>query len=146
MSERTDLSAPHSAHRPRVMIVDDDAEMRALLRDALERSGFVVGEHPSGAGLLPRLEVWAADAVVLDTMMEDGTGPDLLSGITQRHPRMPVVLVTAFGRSEIESAALRSGATYYMDKPFRVGRLVAVLRAALDQVAQELRSRWDEYG
>jgi DNA-binding response OmpR family regulator len=52
-------------HRPSVMIVDDDAEMRALLRDALERDGFDVRED-SGDQLVPLLERGAPDAIVLE--------------------------------------------------------------------------------
>lgn len=133
-------------HPPSVLIVDDDAEMRALLRDVLERDGFSVREHSTGDGLVPLLESRPPDAIVLDNLMEGATGLDLLSHIRRRHPSTPVVLVTAFGGSEIESEALRLGATYYMDKPFRIARLLAVLRAALDQPAPGAACRWAEYG
>jgi DNA-binding response OmpR family regulator len=120
-------------HRPRVLIVDDDGEMRAVLRDALQRNGYLVREHSTGDGLIPLLESWTADAVVLDNIMEGATGLELLSCIRQCHPGTPVVLVTAFGGAETESEALRLGATYYMDKPFRVARLLDVLQAAVAQ-------------
>ncbi len=146
MSHIPNVDAANHDARPRVMIVDDDAEMRALLRDVLERNGFLVGVHSSGTGLLPLLESWSPDAIVLDNIMQGATGLDLLSGIKQRHPRTAVVLVTAFGGSDVESQALRLGATYYMDKPFRVARLLEVLRAALHHGAENIRCRWAEYG
>jgi DNA-binding response OmpR family regulator len=124
-------SANSSPERPRVMIVDDDAEMRALLRDALEREGFHVREHSAGDGLMPLVADWVPDAVVLDKEMAGSSGLDLLRDIRQRHPHTPVVLVTAFGGSEVETEALRLGAAYYMDKPFRVARLLEVLRAVV---------------
>jgi CheY-like chemotaxis protein len=114
-----------------VLIVDDDGEMRAVLRDALQRNGYLVHEHSTGDGLIPLMESWTADAVVLDNIMEGATGLELLSCIRQYHPKTPVVLVTAFGGAETESEALRLGATYYMDKPFRVARLLDVLHAAV---------------
>jgi DNA-binding NtrC family response regulator len=120
-----------------VMIVDDDAEMRALLRDVLERDGFHVHEHSAGEGLLSLLENWVPDAIVLDKEMAGLTGLDLLPDIRRRHPRTPVVLVTAFGGSEVEAEALRLGAAYYMDKPFRVTRLLEVLRLAVSQATRE---------
>ncbi|MDO8479800.1 MAG: response regulator [Candidatus Rokubacteria bacterium] len=119
------------------MIVDDDAEMRALLRDVLERDGFLVHEHSAGDGLVPLLEDWIPDAIVLDTEMAGSNGLDLLPDIRRRHPRTPVVLVTAFGGSEVEAEALRLGAAYYMDKPFRVARLLEVLRAVVSQATRE---------
>jgi two-component system OmpR family response regulator len=122
--------------QPRVMIVDDDAEMRALLRDVLERDGFHVHEHSASDGLLPLLEEWIPDAIVLDKEMAGSSGLDLLPDIRRRHPHTPVVLVTAFGGADVEAEALRLGAAYYMDKPFRVARLLEVLRAAVGQATR----------
>jgi len=119
------------------MIVDDDAEMRALLRDVLERDGFHVHEHSAGDGLLLPLEDWIPDAIVLDKEMAGSNGLDLLPEIRWRHPHTSVVLVTAFGGSDVEAEALRLGAAYYMDKPFRVARLIEVLRAAVSQATRE---------
>ena len=119
--------------QPSVMIVDDDAEMRALLRDVLGRDGFHVREHSSGDGLVPLLEGWTPDAIVLDKEVAGANGLDLLSYIRRRLPSTPVVFVTAFGGSEVEAEALKLGVTCYMDKPFRVARLVEVLRAAVNQ-------------
>src|SRR5262245_458195 len=112
---------------PRVMIVDDDAEMRALLSDALEREGFRVREHGAGDQLLPLVAEWFPDAIVLDKELVGASGLDLLREIRRTHPGTPVVLVTAFGGSEVQAEALRLGAAYYMDKPFRVARLIEVL-------------------
>ena len=122
-------SAKPGPEPPRVMIVDDDAEMRALLRDALEREGFRVREQPAGDQLMPLVAEWLPDAVVLDKEMVGTNGLDLLRDIRRRHPGMPVVLVTAFGGAAVEAEALRLGAAYYMDKPFRVSRLLEVLRS-----------------
>ena len=134
-------------HRPSVMIVDDDAEMRALLRDVLARDGFHVREQSSGEGLVPLLERWAPDAIVLDKEVTGVDGLDLLSYIRRRLPRTPVVFVTAFGGSEVEAEALRLGATCYMDKPFRVARLLDVLRAAVDQPTRAAQGQgWGEDG
>ena len=117
------------------MIVDDDAEMRALLRDALERDGFEVREHPAGAGIMPLVADWDPDALVLDKEMAGANGLDLLRELRRRHPRIPVVLVTAFGGFEVEAEALSLGAACYMDKPFRVARFLEVLRGLVGRTA-----------
>lgn len=114
--------------QPRVMIVDDDAEMRALLSDALEREGFRVREHGAGDQLVALVAEWVPDAIVLDKELVGASGLDLLRDIRRSHPETPVVFVTAFGGSEVEAEALRLGAAYYMDKPFRVSRLLEVLQ------------------
>jgi DNA-binding NtrC family response regulator len=118
---------------PRVMIVDDDAEMRALLRDALEREGYQVREHAAGHELMARMAEWEPAAVILDKEMAGWNGLALLKDIRQHHSHTPVVLVTAFGGSEVEAEARRLGAAYYMDKPFRVSRLLEVLRTVMSQ-------------
>ncbi len=118
-------------YAPTVLIVDDDAEMRALLRDVLGRDGFRVCEHSSGDGLLPLLEGARPDAIVLDKEVTGTDGLALLSYLKRRFPSMPVVFVTAFGGAKIETEALRLGAACYMDKPFRVGRLIEVLRTVV---------------
>jgi DNA-binding response OmpR family regulator len=118
-------------HAPTVLVVDDDAEMRALLRDVLGRDGFRVCEHSSGDGLLPLLEGAPPDVMVLDKEVTGTDGLDLLSHLRRRFPSMPVVFVTAFGGAKIEAEALRLGAACYMDKPFRVARLVEVLRTVM---------------
>ena len=145
MVDRKPASLPDPGHRPSVMIVDDDAEMRALLRDALERDGFDVRED-SGGHLVPLLERRAPDAIVLDKEMAGVNGLDLLSYIRQRYPDLPVIVVTAFGGTEVEAEALRRGATYYIDKPFRVARLLGMLRAVLSQDTHGAGRRWAEYG
>jgi len=86
-------------------------------------------EHASGDGLVALLEVWAPDAIVLDKEMTGPTGLDLLPYIRRRHPGTPVILVTAFGGAKVEAEALKRGAAYYIHKPFRVTRLLEVLRA-----------------
>ena len=124
MDER---GSERSGVQPRVMIVDDDAEMRALLSDALEREGFRVREHGAGDQLLQLVAEWFPDAVVLDKELVSANGLDLLRDLRRAHPETAVVLVTAFGGSEVQAEALRLGAAYYMDKPFRVSRLLEVL-------------------
>ena len=133
----TQPSTSSRADTPRVMIVDDDAEMRALLRDALEREGFRVHEHSAAEGLMPLIASWAPHVVVLDKVMAGSSGLDVLRQLRRDHPGTPVVLVTAFGGSEVEAEARKLGAAYYMDKPFRVTRLLEVLQTVLGQAGAE---------
>jgi len=130
---------PSGPERPRVMIVDDDAEMRALLRDVLEHEGFHVREHDTADGLMPLVAAWAPRVVVLDKEMAGSSGLDVLRHMRQRHPETPVVLVTAFGGAEVEAEARRLGAAYYLDKPFRVTRLLEVLHTMVGPLEAKAR-------
>jgi len=57
-----------------------------------------------------------------------------------------VIVVTAFGGTEVEAEALKRGATYYIDKPFRMVRLLGMLRTVLGQATHGAGRRWAEYG
>jgi len=110
------------------MVIDDDPEMRALLRDLLTREGFRVRETPGSEHVIPALEGDPPDAIVLDKEMPGASGLDLVSYIGRRYPDLPVILVTAFGGADTRAEALRRGAAGYLDKPFRVARLLDILR------------------
>jgi len=123
---------PDSATPRMVMVIDDDAEMRAVLRDLLQREGFRVQEEAGAEQVIRVLESVRPDAVVLDKEMPGGDGLDLLAYIRRRHPSIPVVFITAFGGPAVQAEALRLGATRYVEKPFRVAQLLDTLRALTD--------------
>ncbi|MCI0546540.1 MAG: response regulator [Candidatus Rokubacteria bacterium] len=120
---------------PLVMVIDDDAEMRAVLRDYLTRERFSVCEEPSGERVITTLESVRPDVIVLDKEMPGTNGLDLLSYIGRRFPRIPVILVTAFGGQGVRAEALRRGAASYIEKPFRVAALLDTLRAVTERRA-----------
>lgn len=109
---------------PVIMVVDDDAEMRALLREVLDAEGFTTLEENSGQSLLGDLDLAVLDLLVLDKEMPGPSGLDLLSYIARRRPALPVVLMTAFGGTTVREEALRLGAVSYLEKPFTADALV----------------------
>ena len=111
----------------RVLVVDDDAEMRTLLRRILEFDGFRVTERDRGIHVLAVLRETPFDLVILDKEMPEMTGLDLLPALRREFPRVPVLLVTAFGGRQVESSALRLGATSYLEKPFRLSQFREVV-------------------
>ena len=127
------------AARPRsamVMVIDDDPEMRAMLRDFLMSEGFRVREAPTGDLVISSLESEQPAAVVLDKEMPGVNGLDILAYVQHRRPSIPVILITAFGGPEVRDEALRRGAAHYIEKPFRVGALLAAVRAAVEGGAE----------
>jgi FixJ family two-component response regulator len=116
---------------PTILIVDDDLEMRAMLRDVLVRSGFRVEEAASSDELLalaPRVE---PAVIILDHEMPGDWGLEVLPTLRKTHPEAAVVFTTAFGGPTMWETATRAGAAACLSKPFRVGDLLATVRRVL---------------
>ncbi|MGH7322421.1 MAG: response regulator [Candidatus Rokuibacteriota bacterium] len=112
----------------RVLVVDDDKELRTLLRRALEGEGHRVVDHGTGTGVLGLLEAARFDAVVLDRELPGVSGLDLLPVLRRRHPDTAVILITSFGGTRIAAEALRRGAAEYLEKPFHMDDLLEAVR------------------
>jgi DNA-binding NtrC family response regulator len=115
----------------RVLVIDDDAEMRSLLRRTLEFDGHQVTERNGGAHVVATLREGVFDLVILDKEMPGLSGLDLLPIIRREFPQLPVLFVTAFGGREVAASAVRLGATSYLEKPFRLSELREVVDGLL---------------
>jgi DNA-binding NtrC family response regulator len=124
----------------RVLVVDDDAEMRTLLRRTLEFDGHQVTELDRGTHVVETLRRAPFDLVILDKEMPGLTGIDLLPILRLEFPRVPVVLVTAFGGRQVATSALRLGAASYLEKPFRLGQLRDAIETIFSRSADESRA------
>jgi DNA-binding response OmpR family regulator len=107
-----------------VLVVEDDPEMRALLRAFLQREGYRVIEEARGDRARLLVESEPLDAVIVDNEIPGLNGLELLSSLRQRRPEVPVILITAFGGPAVAEEALRRGARYYVEKPFRVTNIL----------------------
>jgi DNA-binding NtrC family response regulator len=107
----------------RILVVDDDDEMRSLLRRSLEFDGHHVTERDRGTQVLKTLRESAFDLVILDNLMPGLNGLDLLPMLRREFAHLPVLLVTAFGGRQVATSAFRLGAASYLEKPFRLGQL-----------------------
>jgi DNA-binding response OmpR family regulator len=124
----------------RVLVVDDDDEMRAVLRRMLEGEDYEVTERSRATHVLETLRTAPFDLVILDKEMPGLTGLDLLPMLRREFERLPVVFVTAFGGRQVASAALRLGATSYLEKPFRLAQLRDAIDGVLSRPADEPRT------
>ena len=134
--------------RPRVLVVDDDASLRTVLRFNLEEEGYDVTLLDRGDDALRHLgEVTAPyDLVITDMKMPGADGTQVLAAVRRKHPKTQIVVMTAFGSVEQAVGALEAGAADYITKPFRRAELKARIarvidRAALERENQELRAR-----
>jgi DNA-binding NtrC family response regulator len=124
----------------RVLVVDDDDEMRAVLRRMLESDGYDVTEQSRATHVLEALRGASFALVILDKEMPGLTGLDLLPMLRREFPRLPVVFVTAFGGRQVASTALRLGATSYLEKPFRLAQLRDAIDGVFSRSADEPRA------
>lgn len=122
-----------------VWIVDDDSAIRWVLERALGAAGFRTDSFESAEQVLARIEVAAPAAVVSDIRMPGTDGLALMATLAERHPQLPVIVMTA--HSDLESAvgAYQAGAFEYLPKPFDVDDAVATVRRAIRR-GEETRS------
>jgi|WetSurMetagenome_2_1015567.scaffolds.fasta_scaffold06005_4 DNA-binding NtrC family response regulator len=118
--------------RPRLLVVEDDPEMREFLTDTLTGEGFLTDSAGDGAEALIRLRAHPFAAVLLDKNMPGLSGLDLLPSLRTMCPDTPVILTTAFGDAETEQEAATKGAYAYLPKPFTTQSLLEAIRCALE--------------
>jgi len=126
--------------KPRVLVVDDDAGIRYMLREILESAGFDVDEAPDGEAALERFAAAPADLVVTDLRMPRLDGMGLLARLQAQSPAPRVVVITAHGSERQAVAAMKAGAIDYFRKPFEMEELLAVVRRAVESTRLALEN------
>ncbi|MEN3304468.1 MAG: two-component system, OmpR family, response regulator QseB [Micromonosporaceae bacterium] len=122
-------AAPTPPDQPRVLLVEDDRELRELLERLLCDAGYAVDPAPDGQAGLHRALTREYDVVVLDRGLPGIEGLDLLGRLRRRGMTTPVLILTAYGTLADRVAGLDAGAEDYLVKPFEVDELLARLRA-----------------
>jgi len=121
----------------RVLVVDDEPDMRMALRLFLERSGHTVQEASDGEAALSTLLATGADLVLLDMRMPGMDGQQTLAKIREHFKDLPVIMVTGYGSADSAREVLQLGANHYISKPFRNQELVeAMQNVGLPSVVQ----------
>jgi two-component system KDP operon response regulator KdpE len=115
---------------PRVLVVDDEPQFLRALATNLRGAGYEVDTAATAAEALAGAALRPPDAVILDLLLPDGSGKDVLREL-RSWSDAPVVLVSAVGDEDEKIAALDAGADDYVTKPFAIGELLARLRAVL---------------
>lgn len=134
-------------HRPRVLVADDQPDVREALRLLLKGEGFDIDAVASPAALLTALDTREFDAVLMDLNYARDTtsgqeGLDLLTQIRVRDGSVPVIVMTAWGSLNLAVEAMRRGAKDFIQKPWENARLLAILRTQIElarAVRQSLR-------
>jgi len=136
------MMPPHTA-RTRILVADDQPDIREALRLLLKGEGFETETVASPAAVLAALEAREFDALLMDLNYARDTtsgheGLDLLSNIRAKDSTLPIIVMTAWGSLELAVEAMRRGAKDFMQKPWENARLLAILRTQIE-LSQALR-------
>ncbi|MBA4292326.1 two-component system response regulator [bacterium] len=120
--------------KKRVLIVDDELNIRRILQASFDKNGWVALTAESGHEALRLLEREHVDCVLTDVTMPGMSGYDLQKEISTIYPELPVVIMTAFGTIPQAIEAIRNGAFEFVTKPFDLDLVKKIIQNALDGV------------
>jgi DNA-binding NtrC family response regulator len=118
----------------RILVIEDDEEMKSLLEDFLTEEGYEADSANNGSEAFGKLARKPFDLVITDIRMPGLTGLDILSAVKKFQPEMPVIVITAFGGEEVHRRSMARGADGYLEKPIHFHKLKTLI--------QEMVSRW----
>jgi CheY-like chemotaxis protein len=124
----------------RIMIIDDDEEMRSLLKDFFEEEGFETDSASNGVDALRTLSKDHFDLVITDIRMPGLTGLDILPRIRRLKPEIPIIVMTAYASDDVRRRSLSGGATTYLEKPIHLSKLRTVIREVV--LRKQLEQTW----
>jgi two-component system, NtrC family, response regulator HydG len=145
------LHAPGAPQGGKILVVDDQKNMRATTAILLRQAGHVVEEAEDGAAAMQHLQHETFDVVLTDLRMPNVDGMELLRSVQQVSPETQVIVMTAYGTIESAVDAIRRGAYDFLAKPFKEGEVLLRVAKALEKrrllgevslFAEEFRKRY----
>jgi len=120
--------------KARILVADDEKDIRDLLHDFLTTQGYEVLTYPSATPALKALrEGQEADIIISDLKMAEMDGMEFLKKIKSEKPGIPVILATGFASVDTAIEAMKNGAYHYIVKPFKLGELEVLIERALER-------------
>ena len=123
MRASTEVQTP----RARLLIADDEAQVREVLRHFLTREGYLVSAVEDGRGVLDTVSTFQPDVIVVDMVMPGLTGADVLTALRRAGVTVPIILISAY------DIVVREGFFAALTKPFNLRALADTVAAAVDQ-------------
>ncbi len=115
-----------------ILVVDDDAGIRTVVRQALLRSGHSVRSTDSAAGLWKLIEEGVGDVLITDVLLPDANGLDMIPLVAARRPGLPIIVMSAQNTLSTAVKATEQGAFDYLPKPFDLNELTRTVQSALE--------------
>lgn len=131
-----------SATRRRILVVDDDADMRSYIRQLLEDADYEIETAPDGVSALERCEARSPDLILADVIMPRMSGIALMNALRadKRTARLPIILLSARAAEDFRIEGVRSDADDYVMKPFHARELVTRVDAVMRRAAERKRA------
>src|SRR5215471_14521973 len=114
----TSSASPTPETRGKILVIDDEADIREGLELLLISEGYTVDTAQNGREGIHKLETATYDLALLDLMMPDMSGMDVLGEVRQRDCETPIFMITAYGSVERAVEAIKAGANDYFSKPW----------------------------
>ncbi len=132
--------------KERVLLVDDEEAIRAILNKGLALRGFECEEAENGEQALEHMERQPSDLVIMDINMPGRPGSEILPVMTERYPDTAVIMASGISEPKVIAECIRNGAQDYLNKPFRFEQVLQSVTGALDKrrVAVEIRRYFKE--
>jgi len=129
-----------------ILVADDDASIRSLLKQLLTDEGYSITEAATGTEVVAQVSESAPDLVIMDVRMPELDGIEALPKVRGASPKTAVLIMTAFGSSNAAIKAMELGAFDYITKPFELEKILHTVKRAFDyqDLAQEVEVLRDE--
>lgn len=119
---------------PRVLIIDDQPELLAMMHTGLQLAGYHVDTATSGPAALQAVAQHNPDVIILDFNMPGLSGTGLCASLHQLARQAPILLISGMASADEVHASLQAGAREYLRKPFELGQLLERVEALINQL------------
>ncbi len=117
-----------SEGKKKILVIDDDEEMRSLLQDYMAEEGYVPSSAKNSSEAFQKIAREDFDVIITDIRMPGLTGLDILPKLKKMQPEAFILVLSAFGNSTVKQKALRRGAQAFLGKPVQLHHLRNLLR------------------
>ncbi|TCK60476.1 response regulator [Seleniivibrio woodruffii] len=118
----------------KILIVDDDDELRSNIDEILVVAGFQTRQASGASEAMKMIQADCPDLIIVDYMMPEINGMELISSVKKSHPSVKIIMITAFAAIESAVEAMKKGADDYISKPFKKDALILSVRKNLEEV------------
>ena len=120
-----------------ILVVDDDASVRRVIRRMLESAGYAVREAPNGKAAMLEFKQRPADLLITDIFMPEQEGMETIGAMRREHPELRIIAISGVAGNHYLKMAQLMGAYATLQKPLRLLRVLETVRMALEQAPED---------